>query len=139
MNKFFEKLFDLDKFKFSKIKVKKNVIFGMIEFAKANYPKEFMALLEGEIKEDALIITNIIYQPFGKSKTSASIVMNPNIYHIFGSVHSHPSLTNNPSKTDLMSFNKRGVAHFIINFPYQIKNIFCYNNKGNRIDFEIVN
>jgi proteasome lid subunit RPN8/RPN11 len=138
MDKFFEKLFSLDKFKFSKIKVKKEVILGMIEFARANYPKEFMALLGGEIRENSLIITKIIYQPFRKSKTSASIIMNPNIYHIFGSVHSHPSLINRPSKTDLMQFNKRGVAHFIINFPYQIKNILCYNNKGEVIDYEII-
>ena len=110
----------------------------MMEFAKANHPNEFMALLEGEVKQDSLIITKIVYQPFRKSRTSASIVMNPNIYHIFGSVHSHPSLVNSPSRRDLTSFNKRGVAHFIINFPYQIRNIFCYDNQGNKLDFEIV-
>lgn len=139
MNKFFEKLFSLDKFKFSKIKVKKEVIQGMIEFAKANYPNEFMALLEGEVKDDSLIITKIIYQPYRKNRTSASIVMNPNIYHIYGSVHSHPSLVNNPSKTDLMGFNKRGVAHFIINYPYMPRNIVCYDNQGNRIEYDVVN
>ncbi len=139
MNKFFEKLLDLDKFKFSKIKVKKNVILGMIEFAKVNHPNEFMALLEGEVKEDSLIITNIVYQPLRKTKTSASIVMNPNIYHIFGSVHSHPSSSRSPSNADLMNFNKRGIAHFIISFPYIKSSITCFDNKGDKQDFEIIN
>lgn len=138
MNKFFEKLFSLDKFKFSKIKVKKDVILGMIDFAKANHPKEFMALLEGEVKDNSLIITAIVYQPMKKTRTSASIVMNPNIYHIFGSVHSHPSSINRPSGADLISFNKRGVSHFIISFPYIQQTIVCYDNKGDKVDYEVI-
>jgi proteasome lid subunit RPN8/RPN11 len=137
IGKLFEKMFGLSKFEFSKIKIKKDVVESMIGFAKTNYPKEFIALLQGQVKDGSLIIDSLVYQPFNKSRTSASIVMNPNIYKIFGSVHSHP-YKSGPSRTDLAHFNRQGAIHFIISYPYREEDLVCYDRTGNQLEFEVI-
>lgn len=135
---FLEKLFSLDKLKFSRIAIKKDVIIGICEFARANYPDEFISFLEGEVKDDILSIYGLIYQPFGKSRKSSFASMNmPMLSHHVGSVHSHPSRNSFPSRTDLASFSKQGVAHIIISYPYRPQDIRCYDFKGNPVNFEI--
>jgi len=136
--KFLEKLFSLDKLKFSRIIIRKDVVENMCEFARANYPNEFIAFLEGEVKNKVLFIYGLIYQPFGKSRRSAFTNINmPTLSHHVGSVHSHPTHNSMPSRTDLASFNKRGAVHIIISYPYAPEDIRCYDFNGNRVYFDI--
>ena len=135
---FLEKLFSLDKLKFSKIAIKKDVVENICNFARANYPNEFISFLEGEVKDDVLSIYGLIYQPFGKSRRSSFASMNmPMLSHHVGSVHSHPSHNSFPSGTDLASFSKRGAVHIIISYPYNPEDIKCYDFNGNPVRFEI--
>ena len=137
--KFLEKLFSLDNLKFSRIVIKKEVIDNICYFARANYPNEFIALLEGDVKDRILFIHGLIYQPFSKSRHAASISVGmsaPSNY--VGSVHSHPSRNSIPSGTDLASFNKRGAVHLIINYPYTPENIKGYDFNGNAVGFEVL-
>jgi proteasome lid subunit RPN8/RPN11 len=136
--KFLEKLFSLDELKFSKIAIKGEVIENIREFARANYPNEFIAMLEGKVKEDVLFIYGLVYQPFAKSRGAVSASLNaPILSNIVGTVHSHPSHNSKPSRTDLMSFNKRGAVHLIISYPYNSEDIRCYDFNGEAIGFEI--
>ena len=136
--KFLERLFSLDKLEFSRIIIKKEVIENIGEFARANYPNEFIAFLEGEVKNKVLFVYGLIYQPFGKSTRSAFTSMNmPALSHHVGSVHSHPAHNSAPSKADLASFNKRGAVHIIISHPYTPEDLQCYDFNGNPVYFEI--
>ncbi len=138
IGKFFEKLFGLDQLEFDKIVIKKEVIISIIDFARANYPREFIAFLQGTTKQKVLTITNLIYQPYDSSIKQASTKSFFNFAsNIVGSVHSHPSINSRPSNTDLQSFNKRGVVHLIIDYPYRVQDIKAYDFKGNRINFLI--
>ncbi|MFA5084455.1 MAG: Mov34/MPN/PAD-1 family protein [Candidatus Paceibacterota bacterium] len=136
--KFLEKLFSLDRLKFSEIMIKKDVVLSICEFARASYPDEFLAFLEGEAKNNVLSIYGLIYQPFAKSRRSASANLNmPILSNHVGSVHSHPARNSSPSRTDLASFGKRGAVHAIISYPYRPQDIRCYDFNGNPVRFGI--
>ncbi|MBD3204257.1 hypothetical protein GF327_08235 [Candidatus Woesearchaeota archaeon] len=125
---------------FSRITLKKTVADDITEIAKGSYPKEFIALLKGDVKDDTLAIDGLIYQHFAASPHSASMTFDlPMISGAVGSVHSHPGPRNTPSSADLRFFNKRGFIHLIINYPYKYNNIACYDFEGNRLDFSIEN
>jgi proteasome lid subunit RPN8/RPN11 len=53
-----------------------------------------------------------------------------------GTVHSHPTPDYRPSKADLALFAKKGIIHLIIRYPYTQGDIACYDNSGNRCEFE---
>ncbi len=132
------RLFSLELPKFSKIVMCESVIENIIDFAKSNYPKEFVALLRGEVKDGKLIVDGLIYQPFVSSKRASSIKLDvPTLSKVVGSVHSHPSSYTEPSNADLQFFNKTGMVHLIIGFPYRDKDIACYDFKGNMQNFGI--
>lgn len=132
------KLFSLDIPKFSKIIIYQSVIDNIIDFAKSNYPKEFIALLSGEVKDSTLNINSLIYQPFSGSKRSSSMKINlPAFSKVVGSVHSHPSQNSTPSVADLQFFNKNGIIHLIIHYPYREVDISCYDLQGNIQPFSI--
>ncbi len=120
------------------ILIKQEVIGDIIEFAKTNHPKEFIAFLGGEIKNNNLLITHLIYQQYYPSTRSVFTRINlPITSQAFGSVHSHPSPNNEPSREDLLFFGKNGWIHLIIKYPYRVEDIAAYDYKGNKIDFEI--
>jgi len=138
LTRFIEKLFSLDLPKFSKIVIHKSVIDDIIDFAKSNYPKEFVALLKGEIKEGKLTLDGLIYQPYTGTKSSSWMRINvPSMSNVVGSVHSHPSQHSKPSNADLQFFRKNGVVHLIIDYPYRINDITCYDFYGNRLQFKV--
>ena len=131
IKRFLTKFFLLDIPKFSKVVVNKSVIENMMDFAKANYPKEFVALLSGEVKNDKLIVEGLVYQPYTGTKSSSWMRINlPSHSRVVGSVHSHPSSSTRPSNADLQFFSKNGVMHFIIGYPYRPTDIACYDLYG---------
>lgn len=135
---FITSLFSQPSFTFSKVVIRRSVIENIIDFAKANYPKEFVALLKGKVKNNVLTVYGLTYQPFHGSRRSSHISMDlPIMSGVVGSVHSHPSRDSGPSLTDLRFFNKSGFVHLIINYPYNPKSIRCYDSKGEVLTFVV--
>ena len=123
--------------KFTSIVLEADCLQNIMDFAKANYPREFSAILQGEIEKNTMNIKGLIYQHFHSNRTSSLMHMNlPMISHAVGSVHSHPSSSTRPSDADLRFFAKTGVVHLIIGYPYDLENITCYDFEGNIRGFQ---
>lgn len=132
------KLFAINRFDFDEIIINKSVIRDIITFAKDSYPNEFITLLKGNIKDKRLIIDYLIYQIYQSSTEATSIKLDlPLVSGVIGSVHSHPSYSNKPSKADLIFFNKIYSIHLIISNPFTESNIQAYNCYGDKIMFKI--
>jgi proteasome lid subunit RPN8/RPN11 len=117
----------------------KGVAEDIIDFAKANHPAEFAAILKGKIDGNEVRITGIIYQHYDSSKNSAVMMLNlPMINDSVGSVHSHPGPDNRPSAADRQFFSRRGIANFIISAPYRLQDLACYDHEGNKVVFSIL-
>ena len=127
-----------EKMKISEIILEKEVVEDIIDFANANYPREFVSLLQGKVEEDKLTVSNLIYQKYASSFNTATMQFNlPMISDVVGSVHSHPSPSNRPSNADLNFFDRKGIVHIIISYPFKENNIACYDYAGNRLEFRI--
>ncbi len=112
----------------------------MVDFLKGvsknNHPNEFVGLL----REKHGMISEILVIPGsrgGRGFASMRQYMVPLISNSMGSVHSHPSNNNRPSKQDLIFFQRNGKFHIIICFPYEDENIAVYDNNGKKQDFLI--
>jgi len=94
------------------------------------YPREFVGLLRGreDVIEEVLVVPASLYgQGFAQVKW-AHVPLDKSI---IGSVHSHPSHNNKPSKTDLRYFNRTGDIHLIVAYPHKsISDIACYLRDG---------
>ncbi len=95
------------------------------------YPREFIGLLRGDkdLISEVLVIPRSLYgEGFAQIRWNHVPIDNT----IIGSVHSHPSENNRPSKTDINYFKKTGDIHLIIKQPARgIEDIACYNRDGN--------
>ncbi len=133
---FFGFLFGRQKVK--QILVKEEVLEDIISFAKMNHPNEFVAFLGGEVKNNTLMITHLLYQNYYASSKSVMTKINfPMLSNVVGSVHSHPGPSNQPSDDDLLFFGKTGMVHFIIKYPYNYEDIAAYNYRGDPITYDI--
>ncbi|MGB9748562.1 MAG: Mov34/MPN/PAD-1 family protein [Candidatus Woesearchaeota archaeon] len=122
----------------NKVFIKEDVIITILDFAKHNHPKEFIAFLGGNVKNNSLEIDRLLYQRFHSSTDSAYFKMEiPISENFFGTVHNHPNNLNLPSSEDLFMFGKYGFIHLIVCYPYSEEDIAAYDFKGERIDFEI--
>jgi proteasome lid subunit RPN8/RPN11 len=134
----FEKLLFPEHTGVTRVIIEHKVIEDIISFARSNPRNEFVAILEGSIKEGTITVDGLLYQPFLASRTSASMSMRmPLISRAMGSVHSHPTPRNAPSQQDLDFFRKHGILHMIIGYPYTEQSIAVYDLEGNKIAFEI--
>jgi len=133
----FEKLFDLDKFRFTRIAVKSDVIDSVMDLAKENHPKEFLAFLDGKIKDGVLTIDGILYQEYYATDNSAAPIFHFPDKSFYGCVHSHPGYSNRPSNADRMFFRKIGIINMIICRPYDKGSIRFYNHEGEEIKVDV--
>ena len=133
----FEKLFNLDKLKFDSIAIQQNVIEDIISLAKENYPKEFLAFLDGEIKDKKLTINGLLYQEYNATQNTASPIFHFPGKTCYGSVHSHPGPSNTPSDADRTFFRKIGIINIIICRPFGQGDIKFYNHDGEEIIVDI--
>jgi len=111
------------------IRIKKEVLDFIVQAARNVYPAEFSGLLrmEGDT------ITEVIVVPktnFGHGFSIMEFIHLPITVKYEGSVHSHPSASNKPSKADLAFFSKIGRVHLIIAYPFTKETLAAYDNKG---------
>jgi proteasome lid subunit RPN8/RPN11 len=137
LSKTFERLFDLDKQRFESITIEQDVVENIVILAKENSPKEFLAFLDGTIKNKKLVITSLLYQEYDASNSSAAPIFRFPNNTFYGSVHSHPGFSNKPSTADKQFFRKIGIINIIICKPYDINSIKFYNHEGEEIQVKI--
>lgn len=137
---FITKILGNDKKEFSNFKVDSEVIDNIIELANESDANEFMTMFDGEIKNNTLFITGLIFLPVESSDEGAVINtwMIPPSMSTMGSVHSHPGPSALPSNADLATFSKMGLFHMIICQPYDITSIMAYNRFGDPVSFKII-
>lgn len=121
--------------------VDNGVIDSVIFYAKKSYPNEFLAMFDGHVKDKVLYITGLLFLPGERSHTGASFNdwLIPPTQRKWGSVHSHPGPSNQPSDADLMTFAKHGPFHIIVCEPYSLATMQAYDSYGNLATFDVGN
>ncbi len=138
LKQFLESLLTPGQAKFENIIIKEEALLSIIDFARAAYPKEFVAVLEGRTEKGSLTITGVLYQPFQSSKNAAIMKQDlPLTSGAVGTIHSHPSPNNRPSGQDLQLFGRGGIVHMIIGYPFSQATLACYDLSGNPLEFRL--
>jgi proteasome lid subunit RPN8/RPN11 len=124
-------------FKYYMILLSKTMVDFLKGAAKHTYPNEFIGLLREKngVISEILIIPN---SQVGKGFAFLRDIMIPIVSDSIGSVHSHPSRNNKPSKQDLIFFQRKGKIHIIICTPYEDRDIAVYDKNGTQLDFKIM-
>ncbi len=118
------------------MKIRSDLLEGLVEIARETHPYEFFALLTGKKG----VIEEFIYIPFDQGSNFAGINTSliPVGIRIYGTVHSHPSNSPFPSPQDLSTFSSFGRVHIIVHYPY-CKNCWnAFDSQGNVIEIEVV-
>ena len=110
----------------------------IMEAARHTYPNEFIGVLGGNKNEK--IIDELIVVPaiFGRSFSVIRTHLVPFDPKMIGTVHSHPTESDYPSKQDINTFGKLGNALIIIAKPFDIYSVNFFNSKGQRGRLKIV-
>ncbi|OFV67410.1 metal-dependent protease of the PAD1/JAB1 superfamily [Methanosarcinales archaeon] len=109
----------------------------ILNASKSSHPEEFAGLLE----EVDGVITNVILLPGTISSSMGARIqfdMMPLHLSSVGSVHSHPTPNNHPSKADLHFFARKGDYHIIVGYPYSNESWACYNAKGEERNLKVL-
>ncbi|WP_296872323.1 Mov34/MPN/PAD-1 family protein [uncultured Methanobrevibacter sp.] len=124
---------------FREVRVDREVLESVIYYSKKSYPNEFLAFLDGEIKDKILYITGLIFLPGERSNTSAVIhtELIPMNTKYMGSVHSHPGPSARPSDADLRTFSRNGYFHMIVCLPYSLETFKSYDRYGQPMDYTL--
>lgn len=136
----FSKLFGVSKDNsFNRVCVDREVLESVIYYAKNAYPHEFLSVFDGLIRDNTLYITGLIFIPGETSDTGAVLHYDqiPPNTKFYGTVHSHPGPSAEPSDADLMTFSKRGVFHMIVCLPYSLETFKAYDNNGDYMDYTV--
>lgn len=109
--------------------------------AKESHPNEFIGLLSGIVDGEFTKAEELYLAPLAEvDDESASY----NPYHLpaglrlVGSFHSHPAGSARPSQADVQMFSHSGRTHLIAAYPYRTEDVRAYDNKGKKIEFEVV-
>jgi proteasome lid subunit RPN8/RPN11 len=125
---------------FQEVQIDREVVEEILQIAREAYPNEFVAMLQGKVKDRILHIDGLLFLPGETSDKGAvmNIFMMPLVDEGIGSVHSHPGHDASPSAADLHFFSKNGLFHMIIAQPYTEESIRAYNSFGENVDFHII-
>lgn len=120
-----------------KWKIDRECLDTILESSKSMYPREFAGFLraDGDVIREVLLLPGMIH---GDRHAMFNLAMLPIDYSIVGTVHSHPSPSNKPSKEDLQMFFKYGKVHIIVAMPYNEKSWKAYDWNGREIEVEVV-
>ncbi len=118
------------------MKIKKSLLDAILEAARNAHPDEIIALLSGEKG----VISELVFLPFVSGSSSAIIHLDmlPIGMRVYGTVHSHPSPSCEPSEEDLALFSRFGKYHIIVCYPYCENCWKCYNMYGEEVELEVV-
>lgn len=136
---FISKLFGNNDDEFSEVRVDREVLNSVIYYSKQAYPNEFLAFFDGEIKNNVLYITSLLFVP-GETCETGAVVHNemvPMNTKYYGSVHSHPGPSASPSDADLMTFSKNGYFHMIVCLPYSYETFKAYDRHGEPMGYSV--
>jgi proteasome lid subunit RPN8/RPN11 len=121
-------------------KIKRKCLDLIFECAKSSYPNEFGGLLRVDsVKKDTII--ELVMLPgtiSGDAHAIFKLHMLPIDFSIVGTVHSHPSYSNQPSDADINFFKKTGKVHIISAVPFDIKSWKAYDFNGEEINLTVV-
>ncbi len=133
-------LLGTDKKLFQEVHIDREVVDEILQIAMESYPNEFVAMLQGKVRDGVLRIDGLLFLPGETSDKGAvmNLFMMPLIDEGIGSVHSHPGYDGSPSGADLHFFSKNGLFHLIVAQPYAEDSISAYNSFGERIDFKVI-
>lgn len=136
---FISKLFNSDEDEFEEVRVDREVLESVIYYSKKAYPNEFLSFFDGKIKDKILYITGLIFIPGETCETGAVVhtEMLPMNTKYWGSVHSHPGPSAQPSTADLVTFSKNGFFHMIVCLPYSLETFKAYDRYGNSQDYTV--
>jgi len=118
------------------MRFKRELLESLCDACRNVYPDEFVALLS--VKQDNGLVEEFVAVPatFGKNFSSYRLDLLPFDSKIVGSIHSHPSSSNNPSTADLRVFS-RGRVNLIIAWPFDLKSMKAFDNFGKQIELLI--
>lgn len=111
-------------------KIKAATLFSVLDAAKNTYPNEFMAMLASSGKNNLIDEFVIIPAVYGKQHVIFQPYLMPVDSTIIGSIHSHPSPNNSPSREDIKSFAMMGKIHLITAFPFNLSTTKAYDKNG---------
>ena len=133
------KIFGKNDEEFNEVRVDREVLDSVIYYSKQSYPNEFLAFFDGEIIDKILYITGLIFVPGETCETGALVhtELIPMNTKYWGSVHSHPGPSAQPSDADLKTFSKNGYFHMIVCLPYSLETFKSYDRYGNPLDYTL--
>ena len=124
---------------FDEICVDREILDAVIYYSKQSFPNEFLAFFDGEIVDRKLYLTSLIFVP-GETGATGAVVhteLLPPTLKYWGSVHSHPGPSAQPSGADLKTFSKHGVFHMIVCLPYSYETFKSYDKYGNPCKYTV--
>ncbi|HDI23688.1 MAG TPA: hypothetical protein ENF40_00510 [Thermoplasmatales archaeon] len=118
-------------------KIDRDCLATILESSRSMHPKEFAGFLRAErdVIREVLLLPGMIH---GDRHAIFNLAMLPIDYSVVGTVHSHPSPSNKPSKEDLQMFFKYGKVHIIVAMPYDEDSWRAYDWNGKEIEVEVV-
>ncbi|MGB9636218.1 MAG: Mov34/MPN/PAD-1 family protein [Thermoplasmata archaeon] len=119
-------------------KISRKLLEAVFENAKSAHPNEFAALLRTNRRG---VIAQYVVLPGTISSSEAAVFMlhmRPVDFEIIGTIHTHPSPYPLPSGADLALFERYGVIHIIVAYPYTMRSWKAYNPYGKEIKLEVV-
>jgi len=117
--------------------IARELLEAVFENARSCHPNEFAALLR--IRNG--IVSQYIVLPGTLSSPASAVFMlhmKPADFSIIGTIHSHPSPWAVPSEADLALFQKFGLLHIIVAYPYNMRSWKAYNAFGEEIKLEVI-
>lgn len=125
------------------IGISEAVMETVIESAKSSHPNEFLCFLIGEPaknldfvdENEGQVITDFYIIPGTKTNPISAQVQDINIpvtHKIIGTLHSHPSSSNQPSNEDRNIFRQYPV-NIILAHPYTKDSWMAYSSKGDKL------
>lgn len=119
------------------LKIDKKIAALICSYSRNYYPNEFGAML----RESEGIVSDIIFYPKSISGRKSISIYDWEIplgLDYCGTVHSHPSGSNLPSRADLNFFSKHKKHHIIVCRPFSTESMAAYGNDGRKIGIEFV-
>lgn len=115
-------------------RIKRSLLFDVLEASGNLFPNEFFALLSGDRKNK--LLSEFVVAPAEYSRNSAMVKTHllPLDRSIFGSIHSHPRGSPSPSLMDLQNFAKFGEIHLITFPPFDAGSFRCFDARGRKVE-----